>query len=120
MNILQEKIDELYNKLLPAARNKGYFLNPNEADAKRLVGSLLEMKEKYGYMSCPCRLCSGDIKKDSDIICPCVYRPADIAEYGTCYCTLYVSPEVYEGRKPLRPIPERRPSLEERIKKNKI
>jgi ferredoxin-thioredoxin reductase catalytic chain len=115
MDIPQEKIDDLYGKFVPAAARKGYFLNPNEADAKRLVGSLLEMKEKYGYMSCPCRLASGDIKRDGDIICPCAYRAADIAEYGTCYCTLYVSPEVYEGKKPLRPIPERRPKEKQKI-----
>jgi ferredoxin-thioredoxin reductase catalytic chain len=109
MNISQEEINDLYNKLIPAARNKGYFLNPNENDAKGLVKGLLEDRERYGYMSCPCRLAANDIKKDSDIICPCLYRAPDIAEFGNCFCGLYVSPEVYEGKKKVRSIPERRP-----------
>ena len=115
MNISEEKIKELYGKLIPAAARKGYFLNPDEKDAKGLVGSLLEAKEKYGYMSCPCRLAAGDIKKDSDIICPCIYREEDIAEYGNCFCGLYVSPKVHEGKQKAHSIPERRPKEKQKI-----
>ena len=42
-------------------------------------------------MCCPCRLAAGDREWDRDIICPCVYREPDVAEYGSCYCNLYVS-----------------------------
>ncbi|MFA5247630.1 MAG: ferredoxin-thioredoxin reductase catalytic domain-containing protein [Patescibacteria group bacterium] len=114
-NIPREKVNELYDKLIPAAARKGYFLNPDEADARGLVASLLGAKEKYGYMSCPCRLASGDIKKDGDIICPCVYRAPDIAEYGNCFCGLYVSLEVNEGKKKICSIPERRPKEKQKI-----
>lgn len=114
-----EQVDDLYFKLIPGAERKGYKINPNLADAKELVRSLLDARDKYGYMCCPCRLPAKDIKVDADIICPCVYRGPDIAEYGTCYCTLYVSSEVASGEKPLRAIPERRPSLEERMKNKK-
>jgi ferredoxin-thioredoxin reductase catalytic subunit len=116
MNIPQEKVEDLYKKLISAAARKGCFLNPDEKDVKGLVASLLEAKEKNGYMSCPCRLASGDIKRDSDIICPCVYRDADIAEYGNCFCGLYVSSEVYDGKKKVRPIPERRPKDKQSFK----
>ncbi len=30
-------------------------------------------------------------------------------EYGYCYCTLYVRKDVFEGKTPILPIPERRP-----------
>jgi len=119
-DIPQAQVDDLYSTLGPAAERKGYRLNPSEKDAKELVRSLINARNNYGYMCCPCRLPARDIKIDSDIICPCVYRDPDIAEYGTCYCTLYVSPEVAEGKKPLRSIPERRPSLEERMKNKKV
>jgi ferredoxin-thioredoxin reductase catalytic subunit len=114
-NIPQEKIDDLYNKLISAAARKGYFLNPNEADAKGLVAGLLKAKEKYGYMSCPCRLAANDIKRDGDIICPCIYRAEDIAEFGNCFCALFVSPEVYRGEQKVRSIPERRPKEKQNI-----
>jgi rubrerythrin len=46
---------------------------------------------------------------DRDIICPCDYRDPDVAEYGTCYCALYMRKNLYEGKTPINPIPERRP-----------
>ena len=74
-----------------------------------LLNGLAENEERYGYPSCPCRIASGDLEKDRDIICPCDYRDPDIEEYGQCYCALYVSEAVYKGEKPTESIPERRP-----------
>lgn len=56
-----------------------------------LLNSLLVNHKRYGYMSCPCRLATGVRERDKDIICPCVYREADVGEFGTCYCGLYVA-----------------------------
>ncbi len=55
-----------------------------------------------------------------DIICPCDYRDPDLNEYGTCYCALYVSTDIKNGKKKPESIPERRPGKKERerIKKN--
>ncbi len=66
-------------------------------------------EQRYGYPSCPCRLASGILEYDRDIICPCDYRDPDVAEFGACYCRLYVSKEVSEGKKELPLVPERRP-----------
>ena len=60
-------------------------------------------------MVCPCRLSSGNREKDRDIICPCVYRTEDVAEFGSCYCNLYVSREWNEGKIAHEYVPERRP-----------
>jgi len=38
-----------------------------------------------------------------------VYREADVREFGSCYCQLYVSYEWNEGKIPHVIVPERRP-----------
>ncbi|MBW1890834.1 MAG: ferredoxin:thioredoxin reductase, partial [Deltaproteobacteria bacterium] len=43
------------------------------------------------------------------IICPCAYRKPDVAEFGSCYCNLYVSEAWNQGKISEEYIPERRP-----------
>ena len=93
------------------ARTYGYYLNPDPAFLQSLLEGLKKNEERYGYPSCPCRLASGKFEFDRDIICPCDYRDPDIAEFGACYCALYVRKDVHEGGTELDPVPERR-SLE--------
>ncbi|HQD25722.1 MULTISPECIES: ferredoxin-thioredoxin reductase catalytic domain-containing protein [Methanoculleus] len=92
----------------------GYHLNPDREFTRGLVRGLLANRERYGYISCPCRLASGNREDDLDIICPCDYRDPDLAEYGACYCALYVSAEVAAGARVPDPVPERRPPPAER------
>jgi ferredoxin-thioredoxin reductase catalytic subunit len=99
---------ELYEKLKPIQEAKGYFFNKEKEMVMQLLEGLLINKERYGYMSCPCRLASGDREKDKDIMCPCVYREPDVKEYGSCYCGLYVSKEWNDGLIPHVYVPERR------------
>jgi len=91
------------------AKSHGYYLNPDPKFLQNLLEGLEENEERYGYPSCPCRLASGKLEFDRDIICPCDYRDPDVEEYGYCYCTLYVRKDVFEGKTPIQPIPERRP-----------
>ncbi len=100
---------ELYESLKKIQEPKGYFFNKDPDIVFDLLKGLLLNKERYGYMGCPCRLASGDRKKDEDIICPCVYRVPDVKEYGSCYCNLYVSKEWNEAEAPHPYVPERRP-----------
>lgn len=104
------RLKEIAGALEKGAMAKGYYINDDWGLVKVLVSGLLENKDRYGYMSCPCRLASGDIKKDRDILCPCDYRDKDIAEYGMCYCALYVSKDVHDGVTCVKCIPERRPA----------
>ncbi|MBC7356678.1 MAG: ferredoxin:thioredoxin reductase [Desulfomicrobiaceae bacterium] len=99
---------ELYEKLKAIQEPKGYFFNKDMQMTMDLLESLLVNKERYGYMACPCRLASGKLDLDRDILCPCVYREPDVAEYGACYCGLYVSQDWNEGRIPHVTVPERR------------
>jgi len=91
------------------ARTYGYHLVPDPDLLQGLLEGLKVNEERYGYPSCPCRLASGKFELDRDIICPCDYRDPDVAEFGACYCRLYVSKDVYEGKQELPTVPERRP-----------
>lgn len=102
--------EELYLKLKELQEPRGYFFNRDRQRVDGILEGLLTNKERYGYMCCPCRLASGDRQKDKDIICPCAYREQDAAEYGSCYCNLYVSREWNEDKIPRAYVPERRPA----------
>jgi ferredoxin-thioredoxin reductase catalytic chain len=91
------------------AKTYGYYLHPDLQFLQDLLEGLRKNEERYGYPSCPCRLATGNLELDRDIICPCDYRDPDVAEYGTCYCALYMRKDLYEGKTPINPIPERRP-----------
>jgi ferredoxin-thioredoxin reductase catalytic subunit len=103
------EIEKLYKRLDKEAESGGYHLNPNVDFTKELVEGLLVNEKRYGYWACPCRLAEGKKHEDLDIICPCDYRDPDLNDYGTCYCGLYVSGEVVDGKKKTESIPERRP-----------
>jgi ferredoxin-thioredoxin reductase catalytic subunit len=99
----------LYEMLRKVQEPKGYYFSDNEERVMDLMEALLVNKTRYGYMACPCRLASGDKANDRDIICPCVYREPDVAEFGSCYCNLYVSREWNEAKIERQYVPERRP-----------
>ncbi|WP_029457530.1 ferredoxin-thioredoxin reductase catalytic domain-containing protein [Solidesulfovibrio alcoholivorans] len=99
----------LYDTLRPLQEAKGHSFNPDMGMTLDLLGNLLVNKERYGYMACPCRLAAGKFELDRDVVCPCQYRDADVAEFGACFCGLYVSAAVRDGKAPLPVVPERRP-----------
>lgn len=103
------KAEELYEALRKIQEPKGYYFNKDKRKVLELLDGLLVNKERYGYMSCPCRLAANDRAHDRDIICPCVYRAPDVEEYGSCYCNLYVSEDWNNNRISIQYVPERRP-----------
>ena len=114
IGISPEAVDELHQRLDREAKAGGYNLNPDAAFTKGLVEGLLINEARYGYGSCPCRLADGERELDLDIICPCDYRDPDLVDWGACYCALYVSDEIRDGKQRLQAIPERRPPEEVR------
>lgn len=100
--------EKLYETLKKIQEPKGFFFSTEKEHVMALMEALLLNKNRYGYMSCPCRLASGDRKADADILCPCKYRDPDVAEYGSCYCNLYVTKDWNEGKIPRAYVPERR------------
>ena len=115
----ENEIENLYNRLKRQAESAGYHLNPDVEFTKELLKGILINERRYGYWACPCRLASGKKEEDLDIICPCDYRDADLNEFGACYCALYVSKDLMDGKIKLEPIPERRPTKEEKQKMKK-
>jgi ferredoxin-thioredoxin reductase catalytic subunit len=112
-----EEIDRLHEKLKREAESAGYHLNPDMAMTRELLNGLLVNEKRYGYPACPCRLASGQKDEDLDIICPCDYRDPDLTDFNACYCSLYVSQRVVEGKEKVGSIPERRPPREKRLQK---
>ncbi len=104
------EVVRLYEQLKKEAEEGGYQLNPDKEFTLRLIDGLLTNEQRYGYRACPCRLSFGEKSKDIDIVCPCYYRDADIEEYGTCYCGLYVSDAWVKNKIPHQSIPDRRPA----------
>ncbi len=108
---MSDAAQALYERLNREALAAGYFLNPDRALVMDLMDGLLTNEQRYGYWSCPCRLAEGVRERDLDIICPCDYRDPDLAEFGACYCALYVSEEIATGLERAEPVPERRGSI---------
>jgi ferredoxin-thioredoxin reductase catalytic subunit len=113
-----EEIETVYQRLFREAEDSGYHLNPDAEFTKDLIDGLLINERRYGYWNCPCRLTSGSREKDLDIICPCDYRDPDIAQYGACFCALYVNEEIFKGKQKARSIPERRPKDRQAMQDN--
>jgi ferredoxin-thioredoxin reductase catalytic subunit len=90
------------------AEKQGWVVNPDEEFVDLLYEGFITNFNRYGYFSCPCRAASGVREKDADIVCPCAYARPDQADFGYCYCGLYLTPEFAEtGEKP-KPIDDRR------------
>jgi ferredoxin-thioredoxin reductase catalytic chain len=103
-------VEQLYEMLKKTQEPKGYYFNKDRKKVFDLLEGLITNHERYGYMSCPCRLAASDREWDRDIICPCTYRAPDVEEFGSCYCALYVSQAWNEGKIASDVyVPERRP-----------
>jgi ferredoxin-thioredoxin reductase catalytic chain len=109
---MTEDVKKRLEKLKRDATAGGYTLNPDGEFVEALTEGLLANKQRYGIESCPCRLATGDPKDNMDIVCPCVYRDDDLAQYGACFCALYVTDKWDAGRQ----VPDRRPPRAERNK----
>lgn len=109
--ISQSDIEQKYLEMKEQGEPSGYYLNPDEKFVKELVHGILINKDRYGFDACPCRLCIGPREDNLDIICPCDYRDQDLIDYGICYCALYVSKDIAQGKKPVSAIPDRRSPL---------
>jgi len=101
-------LDEVRRRVEADAKTYGYYLVPQPQLLQGFLEGLRTNEERYGYPLCPCRLASGIFEYDRDIICPCDYRDPDVAQYGACYCRLFVNKQVYESQN-LPEVPERRP-----------
>ena len=100
-------IEETRKRVEADAKSYGYYLTPQPDLLQMFLEGLKTNEDRYGYPSCPCRLATSNFEVDRDIICPCDYRDPDVAEFGACYCRLYVNKAVFESKN-LPEVPERR------------
>ena len=75
-------VEEMFAGMEKIADEEGYRFNPDKEELDDILQGLWDNEHRYGYPSCPCRIASGELAKDMDIICPCNYRDADVKEYG--------------------------------------
>lgn len=92
------------------SNHHGWKTNPDLQFVDVLARGLSTNFNRYGFYQCPCRDSWGDSAKDEDIVCPCVYCEPDLAEYGHCYCGLFLTEERARSGKAVVSIPERRPT----------
>jgi ferredoxin-thioredoxin reductase catalytic chain len=79
-------VEELYATLKRIQEPKGYFFSRDQEKVFDILAGLLANRTR-----------------------DCAYREADVREFGSCYCNLYVSPAWNEGKLPAVYVPERRP-----------
>ncbi len=100
--------NELHNYLKTFEKD-GFYLHADEEHRLRTIDSLLANHEKYNNLACPCRLATGNMEDDEDIICPCVYCKEDLDEFGACYCLLFVKDDFKDDPSFFPDIDDRRP-----------
>ena len=67
-----------------------FRLAEDENEVKMLAGGVLENMRNRGLKYCPCRITSGDLEKDLNLICPCnFFRQKNWNELGECWCGLF-------------------------------
>ncbi len=74
------------------AARKGYILNPDARALDIVIRGLARNCQKFGRAYCPCRLRSGDLEKDSEIVCPCIFHGEEVESEGHCHCRLFYRP----------------------------
>jgi ferredoxin-thioredoxin reductase catalytic subunit len=104
----EQELQKYSDAIRKFATKTNHQLNPDEKYLKLVFEGLLMNRKRLGYASCPCRVASGVLEEDKDIICPCTYREPDLTDYGRCLCGLYVNEEYISGRKGHTPFPDRR------------
>ncbi len=109
---IDDKVKTRLAKLRADAAKGAYLLNTDDEIVEALTQGLVLNQERYGIESCPCRLFKGTAEDNLDIVCPCVYRDDDLAQYGACYCALYIASEA-DGEAQ-KQVPERRNKPQEK------
>ena len=85
-----QDIEALRRKMQEYAESSGIKLNPDKKQVDWVLNALIKRKEKFGEIYCPCRVITGNRKKDKEIICPCVFHRGEIELQGHCKCNLFV------------------------------
>ena len=108
MNARKKTPADAHQFIRAVAGHQGWAVNADKEFVDQLADGLARNYNRYGYYLCPCRDGDGERSADQDIICPCVYVPADHEEFGHCLCGLFLSRQFAASGKEPSSIPERR------------
>ncbi len=67
---MMNDIAQLREQLAVIQEPFGYHFNSRQDQVESLLRGLLANRQRYGYMSCPCRLASAHRENDRDIVLP--------------------------------------------------
>ncbi|MBU1007912.1 ferredoxin:thioredoxin reductase [Candidatus Dependentiae bacterium] len=90
MEPTKEAIEKLIKKFEDYAQEKGFRMNPDRKRVENVARVLLKKEATQGAQYCPCRVVTGDQKRDEKIACPCVYHEDEVKDKGHCLCWLFV------------------------------
>ncbi len=108
------EVDRYYERLIREASASGYHINPDVEFAKALIEGILGQHEPVRVRVMPLQTRHRRPQRGYGHHLPCDYRDADVEEHGACYCALYVSEAVSNGKRKASSIPEGRPPTEKR------
>ncbi|MBN2874549.1 MAG: ferredoxin:thioredoxin reductase [Spirochaetales bacterium] len=104
----EKSLDDTRTFATMVAAKQGWELNPDAEFTDSLLEGLTVNWNRYGYFLCPCRDTEGSREDDAAVVCPCTFSHADIADYGHCYCGLYLKAGFSASGKVPGGIPDRR------------
>lgn len=64
---------QIYEWAKDYAEKNNLGLNTDYDIVVQAIKGLAQNKREYGIQYCGCRQVTGDLKKDKDLICPCIY-----------------------------------------------
>ena len=68
-----------------------FVLSSDKEIVDDVATGVLENEKTKGFKYCPCRLPTGDKKKDLELICPCNFKIQETwKDRGECWCSLFV------------------------------
>jgi len=90
--------DDLKAYMAPFVTRLGFKFNTDEGFVEQLLSTEIGILDEAGDVYCPCRLRSGDPKKDAEIVCPCI--AVNLREFSArkkCWCGLFIRADVADG-----------------------
>jgi nitrite reductase/ring-hydroxylating ferredoxin subunit/ferredoxin-thioredoxin reductase catalytic subunit len=82
----------------PFAARFGFKFNTDADFVDVVMEGELEVLARDGDVYCPCRVRTGDPKKDVEIVCPCIpFYLEDFNAMRKCWCGLFVRNDVEDG-----------------------
>lgn len=99
--------DDLKREFEPFVERLGYRFNTDADFVEMVLDGVLANLEREGDVFCPCRIRSGEMVKDLQIICPCIpFHRDEFAALGKCWCGLFVKFDGSDDAELMGSVPE--------------